>query len=243
MRVILFTRSAPRHLWVSAFLGAWFDVRQVVEDGAPVAAGGKWQERHAKAWAAHELEAFGAFEGAMGRSVLPEKASASCIDALESDGWKADAICAFGSSILGRDILDRFPGRALNLHMGLSPWYRGSATNVWPMLDGCPQYIGATVHHLDEGIDTGAIVSQVRAYRTGDTVHEAGARAIKLGAHELRVALSDIEDGYELSRIEPVMKPGDPERVCKRADFGEAQARALCLDPRSPRLAGKSCAS
>lgn len=60
--------------------------------------------------------------------------------------------------ILRKDVLDRFPGRAVNLHISLLPWNRGADPNFWSFIDGTPK--GVTIHLLDEGIDTGDILYQ-----------------------------------------------------------------------------------
>jgi len=47
---------------------------------------------------------------------------------------------------------------ALNLHPAYLPYNRGWHTPSWAILEGTP--VGATLHFMDEGIDTGDIVSQ-----------------------------------------------------------------------------------
>ncbi len=60
--------------------------------------------------------------------------------------------------ILPQTILDRYPGRAINLHISLLPWNRGADPNFWSWLEASPK--GVTIHHLDAGIDTGDIIAQ-----------------------------------------------------------------------------------
>lgn len=60
--------------------------------------------------------------------------------------------------ILGADVLERFPGRAINLHISYLPWNRGAHPNVWSVVEGTPS--GVTVHHMDPGVDTGDIIGQ-----------------------------------------------------------------------------------
>lgn len=60
--------------------------------------------------------------------------------------------------ILGADVLGRFPGRAINLHISYLPWNRGAHPNVWSVIEGTPS--GVTVHHMDPGVDTGDIIGQ-----------------------------------------------------------------------------------
>lgn len=60
--------------------------------------------------------------------------------------------------ILRKDVLDLLPGRAVNLHGSMLPWNRGAHPVIWSIVDGAPT--GATLHHMDEGIDTGDVIAQ-----------------------------------------------------------------------------------
>ena len=60
--------------------------------------------------------------------------------------------------ILRNDILSLFPDKAINLHISYLPWNRGADPNFWSFLEDTPK--GVTIHHLDEGIDTGDIIIQ-----------------------------------------------------------------------------------
>jgi methionyl-tRNA formyltransferase len=62
----------------------------------------------------------------------------------------------------------------------LSPYYRGSGTNFFPFVNNEPEYVGATFMYIDEGIDTGEIIHQIRpTIFLGDTIHHVGNRLIK----------------------------------------------------------------
>ncbi|MBW3573509.1 MAG: hypothetical protein KY450_01415 [Actinobacteria bacterium] len=62
----------------------------------------------------------------------------------------------------------------LNLHPALLPYNRGWHTATWAILDGTP--IGATLHFMDLGVDTGDIIHQRRvevdAGDTADTLYQ-----------------------------------------------------------------------
>ncbi len=90
-----------------------------------------------------------------------------------------DLLIAYGCSIIKEPLLSAFEGRFINVHLGLSPYYRGSGTNYWPLVNGEPEYVGATFMHIDAGIDTGDIIHQIRArYFGGDTPLQIGNRLI-----------------------------------------------------------------
>lgn len=97
--------------------------------------------------------------------------------------WNADYVAVFGSSILKEEIINLFPvQRIINLHLGLSPYYRGCATNFWPLYEGKPEYVGATIHYLDAGIDSGKIIGQITPKIDNyDTPHSIGNKTIELG--------------------------------------------------------------
>lgn len=91
-----------------------------------------------------------------------------------------DLLVCFGSSLIKSDLLQKFSGRFLNAHLGLSPYYRGSGTNIWPLINNEPDMVGATFMHIDAGIDTGEIIHQIRAdILIGDSSHSIGNRLIK----------------------------------------------------------------
>lgn len=70
-----------------------------------------------------------------------------------------DFIVSYGyRHIIKKPILDKFKGRAINLHISYLPWNRGVDPNLWSFLEDTPK--GVTIHFLDEGIDTGDIIAQ-----------------------------------------------------------------------------------
>lgn len=88
---------------------------------------------------------------------------------------KPDLLVCFGASLINSSLLQEFSGRFLNVHLGLSPYYRGSGTNVWPLINNDFDLVGATFMHLDEGIDTGKVIHQIRANLVAnDTPHSIG---------------------------------------------------------------------
>lgn len=62
--------------------------------------------------------------------------------------------------IIKKDVLNRFWGRAVNLHISLLPWNRGADPNLWSFLEDTPK--GVTIHYIDYGIDTGDVLAQER---------------------------------------------------------------------------------
>lgn len=73
----------------------------------------------------------------------------------------SDIYIVFGSSFITNKWLINFliKNKAINIHMGLSPFYRGSSCNFWAINDGKPEYVGATIHYLSKGLDSGKIIA------------------------------------------------------------------------------------
>jgi len=68
-----------------------------------------------------------------------------------------DFIACFGTGILNEEILSNFPDCIFNLHVGIPEHYRGSSCNFWPIYNSDLKNLGATVHIIEKGIDTGKI--------------------------------------------------------------------------------------
>lgn len=62
-------------------------------------------------------------------------------------------------NIIKSEVINLFNGKIFNLHDSFLPNERGGALNSWRILNNIDS-MGCTIHHLDEGIDTGAIVLQ-----------------------------------------------------------------------------------
>ncbi|MBI2094017.1 MAG: hypothetical protein HYT88_04770 [Candidatus Omnitrophica bacterium] len=126
------------------------------------------------------------------------------------ENFKADACVVFGASLIKPLLLSKLPaGKTINLHLGLSPYYRGSGTNFWPFVNNELEYVGSTLLHLDAGIDTGDIIAHVRPeFIPEDTVHTIGCQVIEKSADVLGQALSLLRDGKDLNRVSQ-WKPPD----------------------------------
>lgn len=54
---------------------------------------------------------------------------------------------------------------AINLHISYLPWNRGADPNFWSHLEHTTK--GVTIHYIDEGVDTGDIISQKKVCFSG----------------------------------------------------------------------------
>jgi len=84
---------------------------------------------------------------------------------------------------------------AVNVHSSLLPEYRGVSPSFWTLLRG-EDRTGITVHYMDEGLDTGAVIAQEPLpIREGDTLHSLNARVAERGSEVLLDALEQVRAG------------------------------------------------
>ena len=69
-------------------------------------------------------------------------------------------IIVCGTRIIGRKTLRSVRAPVVNYHAGITPAYRGVHGGYWALVEGRPDLVGSTVHLVDEGIDTGAVIEQ-----------------------------------------------------------------------------------
>ena len=132
-----------------------------------------------------------------------------------------DRLALFGSCIIREPLLSLFPGRILNMHLGLSPYYRGSATNFWPLVHGLPECVGVTIHHATPAVDGGHILAQARPdAETRDRSHDLGCKSILEGVRLLKTMLATT-----------VLPEGIPQSgngiLCRRRDFKPSDLERL----------------
>jgi methionyl-tRNA formyltransferase len=126
---------------------------------------------------------------------------AGTIDAIRA--LKADiGVSVFFGYILKRELLDLFPRGCVNVHPALLPFNRGAYPNVWSIVEGTPA--GVTIHYIDEGVDTGDIISQrevaVEPVDTGETLYrKLEERAMEL----LSETWPEIINGRAVPRPQP----------------------------------------
>jgi len=71
----------------------------------------------------------------------------------------SDIYVVFGCSFLKGDLIKFLVNqKAINIHAGISPYYRGTDCNFWALYDGNPHLVGATIHLLSKGLDSGPIL-------------------------------------------------------------------------------------
>ncbi|HEY3092930.1 MAG TPA: formyl transferase [Vicinamibacterales bacterium] len=236
MRAILLTSTFRRHQFVANALASCCDLAGIWQEEktfrpAAYAQSAEDHEiiaRHFAARDASESQYFTEHDrlqlgpGAVHRLVGP----AGCNDSAEVAGMAAlapEVVLVFGTGILREPLLSTFAGRIINIHLGLSPYYRGSGTNFWPLVDRAPEYVGATIHYLDAGIDTGPIIAHARPdLAADDGPHDLGNKTIVAAAP----LLAQAAEAHVERRVNAVPQAGGG-RLRQRKDFSAAAVRQL----------------
>ena len=113
-----------------------------------------------------------------------------------------DVVCVNGTQLLRAPLLALLPEfrfGILNLHTGLSPYTRGGNCNLFALLEGRPEWVGITIHHIDEGIDSGdLVITEHVPMQAADTFEHIEVRAFEAGVSAMRQALHQLQAGTAL---------------------------------------------
>jgi len=145
---------------------------------------------------------------------------------------ESDIYIVFGSSYIKGWLIDHLiENRAVNIHMGVSPYYRGSSCNFWAIYDNRPNYVGGTVHKLSKGLDSGEMYFHcVPKLCKGDTVFDFTMRSVKV-THDALV--SRISDG-SIFEMDAIPQNSNQEiRYTRNSDFTDKVAKET-LDRTDP---------
>ena len=105
-----------------------------------------------------------------------------------------DVILVMGTCLLSREIMKLAP-YVINLHTGLSPYYRGGNTNLWPFINLEYGFFGVTIHHLSSGIDSGDIIYTKRLQVSRlDNFFSINSKSIVLGVKLILKSVSNINN-------------------------------------------------
>jgi phosphoribosylglycinamide formyltransferase-1 len=143
------------------------------------------------------------------RTKLDEEAEPRYIAALQAAQVDYVVLAGF-MRILKGEFLRAFPQRVINIHPSLLPSFPGLA--AWKQaLDYGVKVTGCTVHFVDQGVDTGAIIAQQTVpVLDGDTAETLHAR-IQVAEHELYpAAIAALASGRVQVRGRQVVGAGQP---------------------------------
>ena len=72
-----------------------------------------------------------------------------------------DLLLVNGTRIISKKTLESVIGSFVNIHVGITPLFRGVHGGYWAMVTGKKNLFGVTIHYVDPGVDTGGIIEQV----------------------------------------------------------------------------------
>ena len=133
-------------------------------------------------------------------------------------------IITYGCSILTDDFINSTPGNKINVHLGLSPYYRGTATNFWPIYNHEMQYCGVTFHKLSRKVDAGDIYGQYSLEKKYyKSIHHVGNSLIKLLPANMLKIIKNIKT---ISTTEQFSNKffTKPRRYYRKKDFNETHS-------------------
>jgi folate-dependent phosphoribosylglycinamide formyltransferase PurN len=137
-----------------------------------------------------------------------------------------DIAITFGVSILKPALITELRNAVLGIHLGLSPYYRGSGTNFFPFVDSELAAIGYTLMHLNHEIDKGPIIHQGRApIVLGDSIHTIGNRNISKMFEDI-VELLRLNVNLSIAK-NPLISNG---KLYKRKDFTEDKLKNVLVN-------------
>lgn len=98
---------------------------------------------------------------------------------------RPDIVFVFGSNMIREPLFSALPHNTINLHLGLSPRYRGAATLFWPFYFMEPTYAGTTFHYILSEPDAGDVIHQVvPELDPSDGIHDVACKALLSSADD-----------------------------------------------------------
>jgi phosphoribosylglycinamide formyltransferase-1 len=142
------------------------------------------------------------------RGAHPDRATrdVAIADWLEAQGVELVVLAGY-MALLGEPFVARFRDRIINVHPSLLPAFPGLAA-VQQAIDHGAKVVGVTVHFVDEGVDTGAIILQQAIALPPDADADAVLTALRPLEHALLPEAVRLFAARRLQR-----DPANPRRI------------------------------
>lgn len=127
--------------------------------------------------------------------------SSECVEAIGK--IRPGVVLLAGCRLLSKSILSQIPCPVLNYHAGIAPKYRGMNGGYWALATGDTDNFGTTVHLVDAGVDTGAVLRQARGHpQPGDTI---SSYALRQAAFSRAICVEAVADALagKLTTFDP----------------------------------------
>lgn len=123
---------------------------------------------------------------------------------------RPDVVVVAGTRVIRGEVLHAADAPFVNLHAGITPRYRGVHGGYWALVERRADDAGATVHLVDEGIDTGVVLARAPIVATdADSFATYFTLQLAAGVPELMRVLPDAVTG----RAEPLPEGPGPSRL------------------------------
>lgn len=117
---------------------------------------------------------------------------------------RPDVVAVYGTRLISRKTLNAVEAPFINYHAGINPRYRGQHPAYWALVQGDEAHAGVTVHLVDTGVDTGAVIYQAPVrFKASDTIATYQHVQMMTGMRLLGDAIEDALGG-RLKTFEPV---------------------------------------
>src|SRR6185437_7797694 len=131
----------------------------------------------------------------------------------------------YGTVLVSSRVLSLAKVIALNMHTGISPYYRGADCAFWPLYNGELEMVGATVHECTRDIDGGRIFGTAKAHlRPDDDVFSVFARSVMAGADLYVATVKELIAG-KLDGVTQDLSLGREYKACDRNVAAERAVR------------------
>ena len=129
------------------------------------------------------------------------KRTEAIIQALDEESTDLIILAGY-MSVLEPALIRKYKGRIVNIHPSLIPKFCGKGFYGKKVheavLNAHEKYSGATVHYVDEGVDTGPIIMQEKVeVLEGDTVDTLASRVLGIEHKILVEAVTQIAEQFE----------------------------------------------
>lgn len=117
------------------------------------------------------------------------------------------------NKIISKQVINKFNKGIINFHGGPLPEYRGSSNHIFAILNEEKKF-GPTLHFIDEGIDTGNIITtKMFEISEDDTGYTLFQKTLNLGKELFYDLIKKIALGIEIESVPQNLSKGNTYKV------------------------------
>lgn len=233
-KVLVLTSNSPRHIYFANTINLFFDVVGIISEPKSnyfdsQINSSEYIKEHFKKLSFYEAEYFDKFAKFPRSHLL--SVGKNKINSEDTLRWvkdkKVDSILLFGTGILSDEWLNLYENKIINLHLGYSPRYRGSATLFWPFVNNDLFHLGATIHLASNKVDAGDIIKVITSdIERNDHYYDLTFKTIKKSIDMFPCIARDFLDGL-ISPMPQDIK--DQKYYYRKNDFNEDVLKKVLL--------------